>query len=332
MKSILLCTLVGLFVVLLVGCSSNGGSSLTSGASKRTGAVHIAVKWPARGKKSRYIPLDANSLTVTLTGPGEFSASQVLGRPAAGTDSTADFSAVPVGSVSVSVAAFESTDGGGVAQASANATATVTNHSTADVSIDLTSTITSVSVAFPDIINSANIMAGDPSFPVVTTANDAASSIVPVRPQPNGFYYTTSDATIAIVDQSGSVTPVAPGTATITAMESETGITGQLTVNVLPATGSLHVAVHNTPITVAVSPLNPTVGTYNTLPFTATVTGVPNTAVIWSVIDTGLTYSSIDQNGTFMGGMNPGTCTVKAVSIANQAMSATTTVTITGGY
>lgn len=89
------------------------------------------------------------------------------------------------------------------------------------------------------------------------------------------------------------------------------------------------------PITVSVTPANPSVQTGNTQQFTATVANTANTAVTWQVNNvTGgaAATGTISNTGLYTAPAavpNPATVTVKAISVADTSVTASVTVTIT---
>ena len=158
--------------------------------------------------------------------------SLTVARPTDGTDATLDFPTVNSATYDVAAAAFASTNGSGTALAYATQTnVVVANHQTASVPLDLSSTISSVSVTqvVPGPVYSYT------PFQLSATALDISGGMIPVRPQPDGFYWTSSDPLSAPIDQTGTVSAIGnPGTITFTAMEAETGITGTITIVILP--------------------------------------------------------------------------------------------------
>ncbi len=310
-------------IVLLAGCGSGGSGS--AGQTPATGVTRVTVVWPTRSTtvtSSRFIPQAANSIVVQINNGAGFTASQVLSRPANGSPSTATFTLVPVGSIAVTVNAYASTDGSGVSEAVATTTAQSSNHQTTIVNVDMTSTITSVSISqYPSSINVTD------TVQLLATALDANNNIVPVQPQPNGFYWTTSNTAVATVDQTGLLTAKSAGTVTVTAMESETGISGSVSLQINPANGTLAIVIENETIVVSVTPASASVASGGTQQFTATVAGIPNQAVIWSVQEAN--GGTISATGLYTAPTTAGTYHIVATAIANQTITGVATATVT---
>jgi len=127
--------------------------------------------------------------------------------------------------------------------------------------------------------------------------------------------WTTNNATVAAVSQTGRVTALIPGSAIITAVID--GFAGYATVNVALVPVSK----------VIVSPSNVAVGVDKTTTFTARVTDADDNtltgrAVTWSVGDTRI--ATIDQAGVVRG-VRRGSTTVIATS---EGKSGTATVRV----
>src|SRR5678816_1286589 len=78
------------------------------------------------------------------------------------------------------------------------------------------------------------------------------------------------------------------------------------------------------PVSVSVSPTNPTLPTGGTQTFDATVTGTANTAVTWSA-----SCGSIDSVGHYTAPGAPATCDITATSVVDSTKSATASAKVT---
>lgn len=131
--------------------------------------------------------------------------------------------------------------------------------------------------------------------------------------------WTSSDSNIATVDNSGKVTGVAAGTATITATSTtDNTITASCTVTVeaIPVTG------------VTLNPATANVQVNGTTTLTANVqpTNATNKTVNWSTSDANI--ATVNNNGVVTG-VAAGSATITATADGNK--TATCTVTVTAG-
>ncbi len=201
---------------LLAGCG--GGGRAPQG---RTAAATITVKWPARG---RLIPVAANSVKVVAYNLSGFSAPRVLNRPTEGGLSTATFDRLPAGMLYFAADAYPQTDAGGVAQATATASTNAVAGSHLDITMTLASTITQVVVA----PNNATVDI-DGALPITATPKNAADEVVLVAP--GNITFSSASPSVVIVDPStGVATGVRSASTTITATESESGLSGSVNV------------------------------------------------------------------------------------------------------
>jgi len=166
--------------------------------------------------------------------------------------------------------------------------------------------VASVKIA-PDVVNL--VVAGMTTL--VATPYDSRGAPLSGRT----VVWTTNNATVAAVSQTGRVTALIPGSAIITAVIE--GFAGHATVNVALVPVSK----------VIVSPSNVAVGVDKTTTFTARVTDADDNtltgrAVTWSVGDTRI--ATIDQAGVVRG-VRRGSTTVIATS---EGKSGTATVRV----
>ena len=107
MKSSFLAPLGLLLLLILAGCGGSGGGSVASlPSSGGQGRATLTVQWPVR--PTRLIPSASNSISVIVKQGTTVFAQQTLARPAAGGTSTASFTTLPTGILSVTAAAYPS--------------------------------------------------------------------------------------------------------------------------------------------------------------------------------------------------------------------------------
>lgn len=213
--------------VLLNGC---GGGGLPQAAppalgqeSPAAGAASFAVKWPGSSTaghlRGHLIPAACNSILVTITRSGQPVTSQLIVRPTA----SVTLSALPVGTLSVAAAAYPTATGTGVVQASATAPLVTTSGATTPLTLTLTDAVTSIVVT-----STAQSLAVGGTLTLVATAYNSAGSVVLTG---SSIGWASAATAVATVGTSGVVTGVAPGSAAITATDSESGVSGSFTVN-----------------------------------------------------------------------------------------------------
>lgn len=215
--------MVGL--VMINGCGYGNALTLPSAATRR-GTVSITIHWPVR---SRLIPAAANSILITLTHGGQQVKKMVVPRPANGSASTASFSDIIADNITIKASAFPSTDGTGTAQGM-----------TASVVIKvLPDTTTPVDLIMVSTVSQVNITPSGPSVPVAGTVDLAATAIDSrgsvVLTLGTNWRWASDNSAVATVTASGDqakVIGVAAGQTTITALESESGKSTQVSVTV----------------------------------------------------------------------------------------------------
>ena len=228
------------------------------------GRATFTVNWPARSA-SRLIPAAANSIVVKVTkADGTPLSEQRMARPAEGGTTTANFADLPVGEVIAQVSAYPNADGTGVAQASATASVTIEGGKTATLSLTLDSTIDHLEVSAPagTLVNGAPVtLLG---FPIQLTAVAKSGSGEIVLTSPSKVVWTSSAPLIAATDATGKVSGVVPGTAVITATETESGKSASLTVTVKAFAAAASYYVSATTNDIVVDPVTSTV--YGSIP------------------------------------------------------------------
>lgn len=218
--SALLCLLL---LPLFAGCGGgNTGSHLSAGSGQ--GRATLTMTWPAR---TRLIPEAANSIGVVIHQGTIEVTHQTLARPAAGGTVTVNFTALPVGVLSVTATAYPNSDGTGVAQASATAPLIIAAGQNTAFSLTMNSTIDHV-----DLSAARNSVGVGSTLPITATAKDTSGSIVLVSP--TKWTWQSSAPGIATVDATGIVTGITVGSADITVTDTESGKAARTTVNVKP--------------------------------------------------------------------------------------------------
>ncbi len=200
--------------VVLLGCGSRT-------APPPAGRAQVTVHWPAR---TRVVPNAAESLVVAVHGAGDAAWRFVLNRPADGTPSLLTIDALPVGTLTVTAAAFPAADGQGVAQATGTAPLTITPDTLTHLALTLTSTITRLEVAPTPVT-----LAAPSSVTLQVSPRDAAGALVLVTP--GSLHWESADAQVACVNN-GVVSGVAAGTTTVTVREPESGVAQTVPVTV----------------------------------------------------------------------------------------------------
>ena len=212
----------------LAGCGGGGGTkNAASVVSQATGRATLSIKWPTAAQ-SRLIPTASASILVNFIRNGSVVSTQTIARPTGSDTTTTTFSNLPVGDITVAIAAYPNADATGVAQAGAAATLTITDNQDTALTVTLASTIASVvlSPASPSVVLGATTTLG-------AAAYNAAGEVVLTTPSKTTL--VSSDTAVATIDSAGLVTGVGLGTATITATDTESGVSGTTTVTVTAA-------------------------------------------------------------------------------------------------
>jgi sugar lactone lactonase YvrE len=188
----------------------------------------VTVEWPE--VSAEFIPSNTQLILVQVTRSSDGSDLGELRLTQA--QPTGTLSGILAGTdCQVTATAFPDADGTGTPVAQATTQATVPSGSAANVPLALGTTITQIAItpasAAIDVFEKVAFSA---------QAMDGSSNTVLV---PSGFNWSTDNAAIASVSSSGDVTGSAEGTATITATEPESGVSGSTTVTVGVASVSL---------------------------------------------------------------------------------------------
>jgi len=195
----------------VAGCGGGGGSARPAS----TGTAALTIKWPAR--TTRLIPVSANSITVTITEGSQSVSTQTVPRPSTGDTSTVKFTDLPYGSLSVSAAAYPTTDGTGVAQATGAGTLTEVVGTPGSITISLASTVAKLAIS-PNPITCGKGLTTN----LTVSAVDASGNVVllAVGNASEPIAWSTGNAKIAMVTGTGTTAVlqgIDQGSTTVTA-------------------------------------------------------------------------------------------------------------------
>ena len=292
--------LIALGSALATGCGGKGHRY-----HEAKGQIRFTVTWPTSAG-SRVIPTSAQSLVVKIKQGSTLLTSQTIVRPT----TTATFSELPIGTLSVVVEAYATVDGTGTMLASATAPATISDGTTTSIDVTLASLIDHLEIS-PSPLTLGALQSGA----ITVTAKDAGGSIVLVSP--SSLSFSSSNASVISVDSTGLVTAGGSiGSATVTVSEADSGKTANLSVTVVP--------------TVTLTPVARTLVVRGAGAFVATVVGVADTSVTWSVQE-GAPGGTITSGGVYTAPSVRGTYHVVATSNADAARKAIATVTVQSG-
>lgn len=214
-----------LAAALLAGCG--GGGSLLPAVpappagplAPAAGAATFTVKWPDRAASprlgSRLIPAASNSIVLIVKRGGTVIASQTLARPTV----TLTLPNLPVGTLTVSAAAYPSSNGTGAVQASASAPLVITSGQATSLTLSLADTISSIRVTSA----SQSLPLGG-TLALLATAYDLSGNVVLTG---GSVTWTSSNTSVASVSSAGLVSGLAVGSALLTATDSESGVSGK---------------------------------------------------------------------------------------------------------
>ena len=209
----------GIMVASVSGCSGGGTQPLTaappSTASAAAGRVRFAIRWPERDT-SRLVPLAANSVRLTLKRGESTAAERVLPRPEQGGISETSFDDLGPGELSVTAAAYPDATGSGTVLAAATAPVRVLAGDNEPLRLTMVSTIASM-----EVVPTATSLTVGQSQSFTATAKNAAGEVVLTLPQT--VTWSSSDPSVAAVDTLGKVSALAPGVASVSATETESG-------------------------------------------------------------------------------------------------------------
>ncbi len=146
------------------------------------------------------------------------------------------------------------------------------------------------------------------------------ATVLPEDASNKNVTWTSSDTTIATVDEAGKVSTIAEGTVTITATSVENDqISNTSTIAVETS------IVEVTEITITPSTFSLAIGGTQQLLATVLPEDATNKEVIWTSNDT--TIVTVDDNGNVTA-ISEGTVTITATSVENDQMNSTSTITV----
>lgn len=304
--------LIALFTVALIGCGSGSKSA------RATGKATITIIWDVAGKaaKSRLIPMAANSIRVSILDGSASVASQIVSRPTTGNSTTQDFTELPVRTLTLSVAAYASSDATGTALAVSNNTLNVTASATVVKTLTLASTIDHLVASYAQTTLLQNEVVG-----VTATAYDAQGNMVLLTP--SALTWSSSDPTKVKADVTGTganLTGMGAGTVSVIVTDTESNISKEFSV---------------TGMTFAISPVSKTLSVNDTQTFTASVAGPTDTSVTWSIVDANGNATAhggtISASGLYTAPASRGSFNVLATSNANSTRVMTVPVIVQSG-
>lgn len=198
----------------------------------------------------------------------------------------------------------------GVVTAIGNGTATITVKTT-DGNFEDTCTVTVTTAVTGVTLNEEeiSIKVGSDTFTLI-------ANIAPTTASNKGITWTSSDESVATVDENGVVTAVANGTATITATTADGSFTATCEVTVTTDVEGISISKTSTTIEA---------GKTETLTVTFNPATASNKGVTWTSSDESI--ATVDQNGVVTAKAK-GTVTITAKS-ADGNFEATCTVTVT---
>ncbi len=205
--------------------SGETGITEPSGGEETTadpGELTFSVVWPE--VESRLIPTAAQSIVLVVT---DMATKAELGRAVlTRTNTSATLGSLPAWhSCLVAATARPNLDGSGIAQAMGSQIVTIPSGSSVAVSLTLATTITAVQISAP-----RTQMTVGSTATFVPTAKDTRGNIVLVSNAK--WSWQASPSTVARVDANGLVTALAPGTASVTVTDLESGKSASLGVTV----------------------------------------------------------------------------------------------------
>ncbi len=210
---------------ILAGCGGGGGGGgSTNGPS---GQLQVTVDWPARG---RSVPTYANSLKGTLTLSGGGTRTITINRTGDGASigQSTFASAIPVGTHSLKVDAYTSTNAQGSLVASATVSATINDGQTTTINIsaDLTSTIHHVQIDTAPL----TVQSGQ-TLQLAASARTSTGALILV-PAASFTWSLVSGGGFGSVNSSGLFSGSAVGTARVSVTETESSLSSEADVSV----------------------------------------------------------------------------------------------------
>ena len=204
----------------LAGCGGGGGGGTTEGPS---GRAVFTVNWPQR---SRVDLGPAASIKVEVLASGRSAGTQVGDRPAADGLSTVEFAGLPAGEAEYHSTAYTGAGAAGSSLGECEGIVAITSGGSSSVTLCMHSPVADLALSSPpDVLK--------PGAQVHLLANARGSAGQSVFVAPGRVSWHTDAPLVATVDtNTGVVTGVGDGQASISATESETGITRATAVTV----------------------------------------------------------------------------------------------------
>lgn len=148
-----------------------------------------------------------------------------MAKPDSGGWTTARFDGIRAGSAYIRATAHPNGDGTGTAQATGEQAVSVDKDRIVHIRLSMATTVVRLGITPVTVALTPGQTASLAAAP-----SDADSAVVMIAP--GTLRWTTSDADVVTVDANGAATAIAAGAATITAYESESGVSGTVAVTV----------------------------------------------------------------------------------------------------
>ena len=223
--SIVMAGSFALFVPVIASIATGCGGGQSASNVSRYASIKLSVDWPERST-SRLIPYAAESIKITITNSAGFVKSEVLSRPVA----NLTIGDLPPGELQIQAVAFPSANPtNDVPQATATQMVTAVADQVFTLALTLESNVDHV-VIRSDV---SKLRRGDETI-VSASAYDISNRLVLTNPAT--WKWTSSDTGVFSVD--ASVQPIrlaatTKGTASIVAMEMESGKSVSQTIDVI---------------------------------------------------------------------------------------------------
>ena len=204
--------------------------------------------------------------------------------------------------------------------ATVDASGRVTGIATGSATITATSLISSTITATHQVtvVDAINITLNPTTLSVASGASQTiTATVVAASLTDKSVVWTSSNTGVSSVDQTGKVTGIATGSATIIAkLNADNSVQAQASVTVTQA-ALPSISISNSSASIVA-------GTTKTL--TATVSNASNTSVTWSSSNTAI--ATVNSSGVVTG-VAAGSATITATSNANTTVKATCAMTVT---
>lgn len=214
----------------LSACANWSDGPSDSYADLDTAEVLVSVEWPESGGAfaTQHISSGSESIVVEVASTANQVVvdTLVLNRASDGSTTAEGYLAAPVGENIFTANSYDQSDGGGSVLAEGQLTQTIQAGQLNTVNLVMEGVVAAVSVYLDD----ADLTLLGETTQAHASAQDPAGDII-VSPSPD-FSWSSSDETIATVDQSGLVTAQGAGSADIIATETSTGLSNYATVTV----------------------------------------------------------------------------------------------------